>query len=653
MTAGDGSEHRRADPCAAAFGRRHADRRPDLDAALAGLYGNEHGPAVAAAIVERARVAAKRRSGALRKLDVERERDDRWYQSTAVVGYQAYADRFGGDLAGIRDRIGYLEELGVTLLHLMSVLRARPGANDGGYAVEDYRSPDPALGTPADLAALAGALRSSGISLCLDFVMNHTSDTHHWARAARRGDPRARAMYLTFPDRTEPDRYEAFLPEVFPDAAPGNFTFDADLDAWVWTTFHGYQWDLNYANPAVLVAMVDELLHLANLGVDVVRLDAVAFTGKRHGTNCQNQPEAHLVAQALRAAVGMAAPATVLLAEAIVGPDDLVPYLGRHGVEDGEGERRECELAYHNQLMVLGWSMLAEQNAALATAALTRLPDAPESAQWLTYVRCHDDIGWAVSDADAAAVGVTGHGHREFLASFYGGRFSGSFADGEPFSTNPRVGDERTSGGTASLTGLSRAVAAGDGTAVDLAVRRILFLYSISFGWGGIPLIYMGDEIGLADDLAYRGDPQRAGDSRWRHRPTMDWVLADRRKQAGTIERRLFTAMQNLVAARLACPPLQGGATTQAIGPFHPQAFSWVRRHKRWGTVIGVANTSSTPVDVRIEARHQLTGTVYDGLSGEPVDVAAPVALGPYQVRWITGPPRLATVPAVVAKPFS
>lgn len=625
------------------FERRRADWEEDLRAALIGLYGAESAVSLVEDVVVAARRSAALRSDALRRLDEGREGDPRWYQSVHMVGYQAYADRFGGDLHGVRARIPYLAELGVTLLHLMSVVRPRDGANDGGYAVQDYRSPDPALGDGEALVALASGLREAGISLCLDFVMNHTADTHEWARQARGGDRTRRSFYLTYPDRSTPDAFEATLPEVFPDAAPGNFSFDAELGAWVWTTFHSFQWDLNYANPAVLLAMIDNLLYLANLGVEVVRLDAVAFTGKRLGTNCQNQPEAHLVAQAMRAALGMAAPATVLLAEAIVGPDELVPYLGGH-----ELERRECELAYHNQLMVLGWSMLAERQTGLATSALRRFATAPERTQWLTYVRCHDDIGWAVTDEDAGAVGLGGAAHRAFLADFYSGRFPGSFAEGEPFSINPRSGDERTSGGTASLCGLSRARRASERGEIDLAIGRVLLLHGLSFGWGGIPLLYMGDELGIDDDLDYRGDAARSADSRWRHRPPMDWAAAGRRHDRSSVEGRLWAGVGRLITVRRQCPMLGGGGRTTAIGPWHPQVFAWVRRHPRWGALVGLANVSERPVALRLPPGDPAVAgldTPVDRLSGEPVEAAAVLPMAPYQLRWLTGPPGLAVRP--------
>jgi amylosucrase len=544
-------------------------------------------------------------------------------------------------------RIDHLRELGVDVLHLMSVLKARAGDNDGGYAIDDYRRPEPALGTLEDLVALADRLHGDGISLCLDLVMNHTSADHEWARRARGGSAYHRALYRTFPDRTQPDAYEATLPEVFPDMAPGNFTWDADLDAWVWTTFREFQWDLDWSNPDVLLEMVDVLLHLANVGVDIVRLDAVAFTWKRLGTNCQNQPEAHLIAQALRAAVGMAAPATVLLAEAIVGPDDLVAYLGRH-----ELERRECDLAYHNQLMVQSWSMLAEQRVTLATEALRRLPAPPSATSWFTYVRCHDDIGWAISDRDAINVGLDGWQHRAFLAAFYRGDYPTSFARGVPFSTNVRTGDERTCGMTATLCGIRAGLDTGDPDAVRAGVDRLVLLHAIAFGYGGIPMIYMGDELGQLDDESYLVDPQRRNDSRWRHRPPLDLdAFADRHDPA-SVAGAVWTRLRDLVEARRGCAPLHGGGTVAPVGAGHVAAFAWVRRHPRFGSLLGLANVSGAPVRVSPGVLDHL------GATGRPVDVLARPArhgaatatdllrLAPYQVRWITEDGEYRAVPA-------
>lgn len=611
----------------------------DLSSALAGLYGDE-AQAVLAAVVELATSAALRRKPALVKLDRERERETDWYLKPHRVGYATYVDRFGGDLPGVERRVSYLEELGVNVLHLMSVLHARAGDSDGGFAINDYRNPEPRLGTLSDLEYLIDALRNAGISSCLDLVMNHTSADHEWAVQARQGSPYHRGLYLMFPDRTLPDAYEATLPEVFPTMSPGNFTWVDAVQSWVWTTFRDFQWDLNWSNPAVMLEMVDILLHLANLGVEIIRLDAVAFTWKRLGTNCQNQPEAHLIAQALRAALGIAAPASILLAEAIVGPDDLIGYLGHH-----ERQRRECQLAYHNQLMVQGWSMLASRDTRLATAALSRLPQAPVGSTWLTYVRCHDDIGWAISDRDAATVGLDGAAHRRFLARYYRGDFPLSFGRGLPFSANAATGDERTCGMASTLAGIAAGRQAADPHQVSQGIARVLVLYGIVFAYGGVPMIYMGDELGLGDDEAYATDPVRAADSRWGHRPYMDDDAMLERHDPGSVAGKLWAGIQHLVRARRDCLALHGEGTVEIVASGDQRVFAWVRRHPRYGSVLGLANISETAT--------YASPSVFSVLDLAPVvDLLDPgtadlLHLGPFAVRWLTADHHYRTAPAV------
>src|SRR3954447_1339851 len=379
----------------------------DMLGPLHAVYGNDERFADAfRALLRAVADAAAARPTELRALDHEREITPDWLQREQAVGYVAYVDRFAGTLAGVREQLPYLRELGVNYLHLMPLLRTRPEPNDGGYAVTDYGAVEPALGTFEDLRALADELHDEGMSLCVDVVVNHTAAEHAWARAAVAGDEAMLARYLTFPDRTEPDAFEATLPEVFPDIAPGNFTFDEELGRWVWTTFNTFQWDLDHTNPDVFVAMALVMLDLAAAGIDVLRLDAVPFMWKRVGTNSQNQPEVHDLLQAFRAVVRIVAPAVAFKAEAIVAPRDLVAYLGR-----GRHEGRECQLAYHNVLMVLGWSALASGRVALMTSTLRRMPPVPRGAGWATYVRCHDDIGWAITEEDAAAVGEDGYLH--------------------------------------------------------------------------------------------------------------------------------------------------------------------------------------------------------------------------------------------------
>src|SRR4051794_9671958 len=479
---------------------------------------------------------ARDRSRELRMLDHEREVTPDWLQREQAVGYVTYVDRFAGTLQGVRERLPYLRELGVTYLHLMPLLAARPAPNDGGYAVVDYGAVDPALGTLDDLRSLASALREAGMALCVDVVLNHVAAEHPWAR-----DP---AFLLVFEDRSEPDAYERTLPDVFPDTAPGSFTWSDEHASWVWTTFNTYQWDLDYTSPEVFVAMCSAMLGLAAVGVDVLRLDAAPFLWKRVGTNCQNQPEVHELLQAFRAAMRIAAPAVAFKAEAIVAPRDLVPYLGT-----GRHEGKECDLAYHNVLMVLLWSALASGRVALMTSTLKAMPSVPPGAGWLTYVRCHDDIGWAITPEDAGRVGEDAYLHRRFLADFYAGEFPATFARGARFQPDPRTGEARISGTCASLAGLE---SAPDPVAVELAVRRILLLHAVAFAHGGLPLIYMGDELGLLNDPSYLQDPHRAGDNRWMHRPAMDWEAAERRYDRSTVEGRLWAGLTRLIGARRA-----------------------------------------------------------------------------------------------------
>jgi len=415
------------------------------------------------------------------------------------------------------------------------------------------------------------------------------------ARQAQAGDPACKDMYLIYPDRAGPDEYERTLPEVFPDNAPGSFTEVPGL-GWVWTTFHRYQWDLNWASPSVLRAMLGVMLTLANRGVDVLRLDAAPFLWKRMGTDCQNQPEAHLIVQALRALTRLAAPGLLLKAEAIVGPDQLVQYVGGH-----DRYRPECDLAYDNQLMVMLWSTLATRDARLAGHALSRRRPVPPATAWVTYVRCHDDIGWAVTDTDAAAVGLDGYAHRRFLSEFYAGRFPGSFARGALFQDNPATGDARISGTAAALCGIEAALGAGDRAGLAAAVRRLVSLYAVAFSFGGIPLIYMGDELGIRNDHSWSRDPAQAGDNRWMHRPRMDWAAAARRHDPSALEGQVFGALAALSRARRGLLALRSGGQTEVIPTGHRSVLVFRRAHPRSAPFLSLTNFSDTAVTVDAE----------------------------------------------------
>jgi amylosucrase len=569
---------------------------PDVHGPLAQLYG-ARADGLAADLLTAALDAAVARPAALRDVDRRREVDPSWFQHQRMVGYVAYTDRFAGTLDKLPDRLDHLAELGVTYLHLMPLLRPREGANDGGYAVADYREVDPRLGTMDDLEALAGALRCRGMSLCIDLVLNHTAREHPWARAWLAGDPAFADFYHRFPDRTMPDAFEATVQDVFPDQAPGSFTWVPEADGWVWTSFFRYQWDLNWDNPCVFAAVCETILWLANRGIEIFRLDAVPFMGKRLGTSCLNQPEVHDIVQALHAVVKIVAPGVVFKAEAIVAPDDLVAYLGAH-----ERYRPECELAYHNQLMVMLWSSLATKEARLATHALRRMRPVPSETAWATYVRCHDDIGWAVGDEDARAVGYDPFAHRDFLNAFYSGRFPLSYARGATFGENAETGDARISGSAAALAGISEARERGDDRALDLGIRRVVLLHAVVLGWGGVPLLYMGDELAQGNDTSYLDDPALAGDNRWMHRPYFDEDAAALRHAPGSVEGRVFGWFRALVRTRASLPALHAAGEREVLEPDSPHVLAWRRRHPRSGHFAGLVNVAehAVTVDVRL-----------------------------------------------------
>ena len=603
---------------------------PDLRSGLRELYPREHADALEQRLLDAAAQAFARRPADLHRLDLQRILAPDWFQEPSMLGYAAYTERFAGSLSAMREEVPYLRELGVTYLHLMPLLRPREGDNDGGYAVADYRAVRADLGTTGDLADLATDLRGNGISLVVDLVLNHVAREHDWARAARAGEARFRDYFHVFADRGEPDAYEATLPEVFPDFAPGNFTWDDELSAWVWTTFNSFQWDVNWANPDVFAEYADIVLHLANLGVEVLRLDAIAFLWKRKGTNSQNQPEVHAIARALRALTRIACPAVVLKAEAIVAPDDLVQYLGQ-----GRHFGRLSELAYHNTLMVQIWSMLATRDVRLSVRALQRLPPSPPNTAWICYVRGHDDIGWAIDDADAQSVGLSGFGHRAFLSDYYTGRFPGSPAAGLTFQENPATGDRRVSGTTADLVGLR---SAGTPEEVDLAVGRVLLAHAIVLGWGGIPVLWMGDELGLVGDADWAADPAHAGDNRWYHRPRLDVRARAQRHDPATPAGRIFAGLRALAARRAELPMLHAATRSQVLDADDPAVLLVLRSHPE-GRLLELFNVTDgwRPVTAARLAGlgFAAAGDVLAG--GAPPEVAPDgnVWLAPYRACWL------------------
>lgn len=570
------------------------------------------------------------RRASLRRRDRERILRPDWFQSPDALGYVAYADLFAGDLQGIRSRIGYLSDLGVTYLHLMPLLTPRPGANDGGYAVMDYRSVRPDLGDMDDLAELAADLHEAGISLTLDLVLNHVAREHGWGTRAKAGDRKYRDYFYVYPDRTMPDQYEQTLPEIFPAFAPGNFTWDDELDGWVWTTFNEWQWDVNWSNPEVFVEFADIIGFLGNQGADCIRLDAIAFVWKRLGTNCQNQPEVHAITQALRAAARITTPSVIFKAEAIVGPQDVVSYLGQ-----GEHAGKVSELAYHNSLMVQIWSALAARNGTLLATALAKFAPIPVTSAWATYLRCHDDIGWAIDDVDAADVGWDGYAHRAFLADFYAGDFPGSFARGMHFQSNAETGDRRTSGSAASLAGIEAALATSAPETIELAIDRLTCAYAMVFGFGGLPLLYMGDELAMLNDGSFLADPAKAADNRWVHRPAMDWKAADGHADIGGVADRVFRSIKGLISARKDLPALHASVATDVFTSANPAVLVFRRQHAA-GSIVQVYNLSEHPQQFEVGVLWPLTGPLTEHILGTTVQPTDSLTIPPYGAWWLT-----------------
>jgi len=562
----------------------------------------------------------------LKALDALRETDPDWYQSNRLIGAMCYVDLFADDLEGLRERIPYLTELGITYLHLMPLFKVPQGDNDGGYAVSSYREVNERLGTMDQLAEVAAELRHRGISLVLDFICNHTSDEHDWARRALAGDQEFQEYYRMFPDRKTPDAFERSMAEVFPDDRPGAFTYRSRLRKWVWTTFYNYQWDLNYENPVVFKRMMEEMLFLANKGVEILRLDAVAFLWKKLGTACQNLPEAHTLIQAFRLAARIAAPAMVFKSEAIVHPDEVRKYMSAE----------ECELSYNPQLMALLWNALATRDTRALCSAMQHRFIIPQECAWVNYVRCHDDIGWAFSNDDVSAVGFDPDAHRRFLTAFFTGKFSGSFARGLPFQENPATGDARVSGMCASLCGLEKAIEESDEYEIELAIRRIHLLHGILFTIGGIPLINLGDEIAMMNDYNYEKDTEKVGDSRWIHRPRFDWKRAEQRREPESIPGRVYKGLlrlsqlrqQNLAFTR---------AETQIIDTGNQHVFGYFRNHDEHSVLV-LANF--TEAEQRLEARRlRLMGlrkTVVDLNAGRTITATTELVMEPYQFMILT-----------------
>jgi len=488
----------------------------------------------------------KNRPRELQNQDIDRLNSGNWYQSEQMVGMQMYVDRFNKDINGLKDKLPYFDDLGINFLHLMPITTRPDGENDGGYAVNSYHDIDSKYGTKADFLDFTKKARKNNMFLMLDFVVNHTSDEFEWAQKAKKGDLHYQNYYYTYPDRHIPDEFEKTMPEIFPQSAPGNFTYCPEMEKWVMTCFNSYQWDLNYRNPEVFIEMLSNLVGLANLGVDVIRFDALAFLWKKLGTLSQNLPEAHTLISLFRMCLQVVAPGVILLAEAIVAPRNIIKYFGE-GILTGN----ECEVAYNASLMALLWNSIATKKASLLVKSVSDIPTKPEDATWINYIRCHDDIGLGYDDDFVRAMGYDPTAHKQFILNYYCGKLDWSPAKGLMFMYNPKNGDGRITGSAASLLGLETALEQKNDKIIDYAIAKILMMHGIILTYGGIPMIYAGDEIATLNDYSYEQNQEHINDNRWVNRPIQNWdVVSKIEKDIKSAPSIVYNGLKDMIRIR-------------------------------------------------------------------------------------------------------
>ena len=479
------------------------------------------------------------------KKDIVKEKQGNWFLSNQITGMSLYVDRFAGNIKGLTDKLNYFEELGVNFLHLMPVFESPEGESDGGYAVSNFRKVDARFGTNEDLNALIGKMNAQNMYLMLDIVLNHTSHHHEWAQKAKEGDTYYQDFFYFYNNRDIPNQLDQTMPEIFPESSPGSFTYIPECNKWVMTVFHHYQWDLNYSNPNVFVAMLDNILHYANLGVDILRIDAPAFIWKQMGTSCQNLPQAHTLLRLIKQCVLVASPGMALLGEAIVAPNEIIKYFGTDNYV-----AKECDVAYNATQMALQWDAIATGDTRVMLAAQHPIMQKPYGCTWISYTRCHDDIGLGYDDYMIERAGFNPYQHRTYLKNYFAGWQEESVSAGALFSVNPKTGDARISGSLASLCGLEKAVEWKSESEIEFALRKIILMQAHSMFMGGIPMLFYGDELAYTNDYSYLQDPGKSYDNRWMHRPIMNWDKNEKRNSKGSFENRIFNDTKKIIATR-------------------------------------------------------------------------------------------------------
>jgi amylosucrase len=523
----------------------------------------------------------------LKQRDIQKLEQEHWFLSNKINGMSLYVDRFCGNIKNLETKLDYFENLGVNFLHLMPVFESPVNESDGGYAVSDFRKVDERFGSLEDLLHLQEEMRKRNMYLMIDIVLNHTSHKHEWALKAKAGEKKYQDYFYFYHDRSLPDQYDKTMPEIFPESSPGSFTYIEECNKWVMTVFHNYQWDLNYTNPLVFIEMLDTIFFYANLGVDILRIDAPAFIWKQLGTTCQNLPQAHTLLRLIKQCVQVASPGMALLGEAIVAPKEIMKYFGTDNYT-----ARECDFAYNATHMALQWDMLATGDTKVMLAAQHEILKKPYGTSWITYTRCHDDIGLGYDDNMIEQAGYNSYAHRKYLKEYYSGVHPGSPAVGALFSSNPKTGDARISGSLASLCGLEKAINAKNKAAIDLSIQKILMMQAHSFFLGGVPMLFYGDEVGYTNDYSYLQDEGKSYDNRWMHRPVIDWNKNKKAEQKGTVEEIVFSATKKLLSIRGQLPVVADRSNLIWLSPHNVHVAGYIR-HKDEQRLFCVFNFSN------------------------------------------------------------
>ncbi|HIZ60582.1 MAG TPA: alpha-amylase family protein [Candidatus Dorea faecipullorum] len=583
------------------------------------LYGNDD---MFFELCSRMQQFYEERSNALKTRDREKETDPEWFRKKEMLGMMLYIDNFAGTIRGVEKKLDYIQDCNVNCIHLMPFLDVTKGKSDGGYAVKDFRKVREDLGTMEDLETLTKKCHEKGMNVCMDFVMNHTSEDHEWAVKARKGEGEYMSRYFFFDNSVIPERYEQTVPQVFPTTAPGNFTYLPELDHYVMTTFYPYQWDLNYGNPRVFNEMMYNFLYFANIGMDIIRIDAVPYIWKEMGTPCRNLKQVHTIVRMMRMIGEIVCPATILLGEVVMEPEKVAPYFGTV-------EKPECHMLYNVTTMATIWHSLAAQDTSLLKKQLDTVCELPGEYTFLNYLRCHDDIGWGLDFDFLKGQGMEEIPHKRYLNDYYTGKFPGSVSRGELYNDDPVTQDARFCGTTASMCGIESAGFEQDEEKMEAAIRLDIMLHAYMLMQSGIPMLYSGDEIGQVNDYTYKEDPDKCADSRYIHRGAFRWDLAKKRKNKGTVEGQIFQSLGYLEKLRKQEKVFDADAKVYTYETWQ-QGIICVVREKAGTKMIGVFNFAKEPRTVSVYPEE----SGKDMISGSAVEMDQILA-GGHDFRWV------------------